>query len=126
MDDALARMWSDLIGRLHGPFSFRFVLQPIMAALYAARDGLADAREGRPPYFWTLFTHPREGYELLCEGWKHVSRVILLGVVMDVLYQVIEFGSIRLVQLIVVVLALAFIPYLVLRGPMNRIGRRWG
>ena len=30
-DDTLARLWSELAGRLHGLSAFRFVLQPLMA-----------------------------------------------------------------------------------------------
>jgi len=46
MDNWLTHFVPDLVGRLHGPFSFRFVLQPLMALIYAARDGLADALLG--------------------------------------------------------------------------------
>jgi hypothetical protein len=52
-------------------------------------------------------------------------RVIALGVVMELLYEVIVFKAIQPLQLVVVVLGLAFIPYVILRGPVNRIARRW-
>jgi hypothetical protein len=116
---------SELIDRLHGPFSFRFVLQPIMASIYAIRVGVKDAREGKPAYFWSIVSDPARRRELLKEGLHHVSRVILIGVVMDVLYQVIVFKTIHPLQLVVIVLGLAFVPYLLLRGPINRIARRW-
>jgi len=44
---------------------------------------------------------------------------------MDVLYQLIEFKTIYPGELIVIVLTLAFVPYLLLRGPINRIARHW-
>ena len=125
MDDSLNRFWTDLVGRLTGPMTFRLVLQPVMAALYAFRDGRKDAREGRPAYFWAIFTEPRERRELFREGWKAVARVIALGAVMDATYQVIVFRWIHPFELVVVVLALAFLPYLLLRGPINRIARLW-
>ena len=125
MDDLLTRFWSDLVARVHGPFSFRFVLQPVMAILYATRDGIVDARQGRPPYFWTIFTRPDERWERLREGQKAVARVIALGVLMDVVYQLLMFHRIYLLQLIVIVLALAFVPYVIFRGPLNRIARAW-
>jgi len=31
MDDVTARFWSDLIGRLAGPMTLRFILQPTMS-----------------------------------------------------------------------------------------------
>jgi hypothetical protein len=122
-EDTLARFASDLMERLHGPFSFRFVLQPLMAVLYAARDGILDARQGRPAYFWTIFTSQRDRWDLLREGKNAVIRVLALGVVMDVIYQLMVFHWIHPIQLVVIVLALAFVPYLVLRGPINRIAR---
>jgi len=122
-DDTLARLWAELAGRLHGPFAFRFLLQPLMAALYAARDGIVDAREGRPAYFWSILSRRNHRVDLLREGWKAVARVIGLGVAMDLIYQVMVFRTVHPFQLVVIVLALAFLPYLVLRGPINRIAR---
>lgn len=123
MDD-LARIWNDLIGRTGGPFSFRFILQPIMAIIYATRDGMHDAKAGRPPYSWAILTHPHERWALLREGWKAVARVMALGVVMDVAYQLIVFRRLYPVELVVIVLVLAFLPYLLLRGPIDRLMRR--
>jgi hypothetical protein len=121
MDSVLTQFFADLAERLHGPFSFRFVVQPSMALLYAIRDGLGDARAGRPPYFWTMFTRPDERPRLLREGWKAMTRVLLFGVVIDVLYQLMVFGWVHPVQLVVVVLGLAFVPYVLMRGPVTRI-----
>jgi hypothetical protein len=125
MDDIWTRFWSDLVGRLTGPMTFRLYLQPFMGILFATIDGIEDAREGRPPYFWSIFTHPDERARLLNEGWHRVLRVILLGIVMDVLYQLRVFGWIYPVELVVVVLVLAVLPYLLLRGSINRIARAW-
>jgi hypothetical protein len=122
---SITEIGSDLIGRLHGPFSFRFVLQPVMAAVFAVRDGIQDATRGRPAYFWRVVSHPSERREMLRGAWHRVLRVIVLGVVMEVLYEVIVFKTIQPVQLVIVVLGLAFVPYVILRGPANRIARRW-
>ena len=56
MDDMTTRFWTDLIGRLTGPMTFRLILQPAMASLLAVRDGIKDAKAGRPAYFWAIFT----------------------------------------------------------------------
>ena len=47
MEDTLERIWEHLIGRFTGPLTFRLILQPTMATLFAVRDGLRDARTGR-------------------------------------------------------------------------------
>jgi hypothetical protein len=125
MDDLLTRIWSDLVARVHGPFAFRFLLQPLMGLIYAARDGIVDARQGRPPYFLSVLFAPDSRGALLREGWKAVFRVIGLGVVMDVIYQLTVLGTIYLFELVVIVLALAFVPYVLARGPINRIARAW-
>ena len=125
VDDVLTRFWSDLIARVHGPFAFRFVLQPLIGLIYATRDGILDARQGRPPYFWSIFSKRDERWQLLREGEKAVARVIALGVVMDVMYQLLTFHRIHALQLVVIVLALAFVPYVLFRGPINRIAKAW-
>ena len=51
MDDTLARMWHDVLGRIAGPLSMRFVLQPMIATFFAVRDRIADAHGGRPAVF---------------------------------------------------------------------------
>jgi hypothetical protein len=122
---SLQEIGSELIGRLHGPFAFRFVLQPLVASIYAIRVGVKDAREGKPAYLWSVLTNPAGRRELLMEGLHHVLHVIQIGVAMELLYELIVFKAIRPLQLVVVVLGLAFVPYLIVRGPINRIARRW-
>jgi hypothetical protein len=48
MEDILARVWENLVGRVGGRLTLHLVLQPTMAAILAIRAGLKDAREGRP------------------------------------------------------------------------------
>jgi hypothetical protein len=123
MDDLTTR-WAELVGRTTGPMMFRFILQPLMAMFFAYRDGLHDARMSRPPYLHTILTEPVQRNELLAEGFKSVSRVIVLGVVMEAIYEVSVLRTFRPVELVVVVLFLAFVPYLLFRGPFNRLARR--
>jgi hypothetical protein len=125
MDDLLTRFWTDLAGRLTGPMTFRLILQPLMATIYAVRDGLKDARDDRPPYFWALLTRPEQRGRLIREGWRATVRVITLGIVMDLIYQLIVFRRIYPFELVVVAMLLAFVPYLLMRGPIGRIARAW-
>lgn len=125
MDEQLLRLWENLTGRLHGPLTFRLILQPVMAMFFAIRDGRRDAREGRVPYFWAIFTNPGHRTELLREGWKAVARVFLLAVAIDAVYQLIVFRWFYPGEALIVAFLLAFLPYLLLRGPVNRIVRRW-
>src|SRR5215472_1605505 len=72
------RIWHDLIERTDARMRFRFILQPLMAAIVAIRDGLKDARTGNQPYFWTLVSNPRERIRRLNEGLNATARIILL------------------------------------------------
>ncbi len=123
MEDLFSRFFDDLVGRLSGPMKFRLVLQPIMAAILAVRSGLKDAREDRPAYFWALFTNPESRADMLRDGWKSVGRVFILGIVMDVIYQFIALRTFYPVEALVVAAVLAIIPYLLIRGPVNRCRR---
>lgn len=54
MSLGLPNYWHELVERAEGPMRIRLVLQPIMAAVFAIRAGLRDAREGRKPYIWAV------------------------------------------------------------------------
>lgn len=115
--------WTNLVGRVDGPLSFRLILQPVVAIFFAIRDGRRDAREGRVPYFWAIFTEPARRGALLREGWKAVTKVFVLAAIMDLIYQYLVLGWLYPVAALFVALSLAFVPYLLLRGPVNRIAR---
>jgi hypothetical protein len=119
------RFWHDMFERPDGPMRFRFVLQPAMAVLAAIRHGVKDARAGRTPYFWTIASNRSERVARLREGLEATARIILLGVAMDVIYQLIVFKTFYPFEALVIALLLAFVPYLVMRGPVTRIARFW-
>ncbi len=125
MRDLLVRGWMNLFGRVGGPMTFRIILQPAMATLLAVLAGLRDAREGRPPYLWTVLTDPLQRADLLREGWKAIGRVFLLAVIMDIIYQLIVQRWIYPLESLIVAILLAVVPYLLVRGPVNRIARPW-
>ncbi len=123
MEDFLARIVENLIGRVSGPMKFRLILQPLMAAVFAVRDGLKDAREERPPYFLTIFTHPDRRSHMLRDGCKSVGKIFVIAVVIDLIEQFIVLRWFYPGEALLVAFILAFIPYLLIRGPVNRIAR---
>ena len=124
MEELIARGWAGLVDRVGGPMTFRLILQPIMAGLLALRAGLKDAREGRPPYLWTLLTDSSQRVDLLREGWRSIARVFVLAVFMDLIYEIVMDRLFYPLETLIVAFALAVVPYLLLRGPVNRIARR--
>jgi hypothetical protein len=123
MDELFTRVWDNLIARVSGPLHFRLLLQPAMATLFAIRDGLKDARLGRPAYLWAIVTESGDRRKPLAEGFKSVSRVFLLAVVIDAVYQLISLSWFYPGEALIVAAVLALLPDLVIRGPVNRIAR---
>jgi hypothetical protein len=121
MDDIWMRFVEDLIDRVSGPMKFRLVLQPVMAAFFAIRSGLADARAGKPPYFWSLLHDPAHRAEMLEIGWKSVGKVLFFALVLDVVYQIIVLRLVYPGEAIVVSFVLVILPYLILRGLVTRL-----
>jgi hypothetical protein len=117
------RFVGDLIARLDGPLHFRFFLQPLMAITFAVIDGIKDAKAGKPAYLWALISTPGYRHELVKQGWKSVGRVFILAIVLDVIYQMKVHGTVYAGELLIVAFVLAIVPYLVVRGPVNRIVR---
>jgi hypothetical protein len=105
--------------------TFRLYLQPLMALIFAIRDGLKDAREGKPAYFYSLFTDPVNRGERLREAVKAVGKVFGFAIVMDLIYQFIVFRWFYPFEALIVAFLLAFVPYLLIRGPVNRIARHF-
>ena len=125
MREMLVRIWEVLAGRWDGPFAFRFILQPMMAAVLGVRAGLRDARTGRPAFGWVIITDLTQRRDLLREGWKDVARLFVVAVLIDVIYEIIIFRRIYPVQPLIVAVCVALPPYLLIRGPVNRIAQRW-
>ncbi len=117
------RIWENLGDRIGGPMTFRLVLQPLMATLLAIRSGVKDANAGRPPYLWTIVFDPSQRKDLIQQGWKAVGRVFVLAVVMDVIYQLIVERWVYPFEVLLVAVGLAVTPYLLVRGPVNRLIR---
>jgi hypothetical protein len=124
--DIFQRVWEDLVARPSGPMAFRFLLQPAVAVVLAIRDGMKDAREGRSPYFWTVLSNPAERKGRLSEGFKATGKVVVLAVVLDAVYQLIELGRFYPFEALIVAVVLGFVPYLLIRGPAARVARRFG
>jgi hypothetical protein len=123
--EALNRIWQDILVRPDGPMSFRFILQPTMAAVLAIRDGIKDARTGRSPYFWTVLHDREKRAARLEEGLAATARILLLGLVMDLIYQVWVLGKLYPTEAAIVAIGCAFLPYALMRGPVERVAKWW-
>lgn len=114
-----------LLGRIEGPLSFRIVIQPLVAMVLAVRAGVRDAREGRPPHGWAILTDSANRGKLLQESWRDTAKVFIAAIIIDLIYEVIALRRIYPGQSAIVATTLALVPYLIIRGPANRIARCW-
>jgi hypothetical protein len=123
--DAFERGWTNLLTRPNQSLSLRFLFQPLVSAIIAIRDGIVDARLGRSPYFWAIARDPLQRAARLREGIAATGKIFLIAIALDAAYQIIEFETFYPVEALIVAILLAFIPYLIIRGPAARIAQRW-
>lgn len=124
MEDTVVRFLKDVFPRIDGPFGFRIFLQPTIAIIFAIRDGLKDARLGKPAYFRALFTRPDIRGELLRSGWKSVSKVFFVALGLEFVYEIIVLRWFYPVEALIVATVLALLPYVVIRGSINRMSKK--
>ena len=125
--EMLMRRGGHLIDRAGGPLNFRLVIMPLVVAFLAVKAGVKDAREGRPPFFWTLVTKTLERRQLVRSALKDIGRIFIVAVVLDTAYQLFVLRTFYLGEMLVVAVACTILPYLLVRTavsiPMRRIYR---
>jgi hypothetical protein len=119
----LTRGVEQLLGRAGGPLHFRLVMMPTVVTILAIRAGLRDARDGQSAFLWALLTHPTERPRLFRSAVKDIGRVFIVAIVLDTAYQFIVFRTFYPVQALIMAVACAVVPYLLVRGPVARLAR---
>jgi hypothetical protein len=123
MDDLFARAIQNLFDRVDGPMAIRLVVQPIMATIFAMRDGLRDARQNQAPYGWSLFMDPEHRGHRLRDGWRSIRTVFFAALAVDVVYQLVQLRWVYLGEALIIAQIVALIPYVLIRSLVNRIVR---
>lgn len=123
MEDFLTRLWEDLGDRIGGPMHLRFYMQPTMAIFFGIRDGLRFAREGRSFLLWGGPTDPVERHAQLVATWRSIGKVFVLAILLDVIYQIVVLHWFYLLETLIVALAVAVGPYLLVRFAANYLAR---
>jgi hypothetical protein len=127
MTDLFTRIWDNLVARTEGPMHFRFLIQPAMSLFFAIRAGLRDAKNDRAPYLWRFKTSKGQRKEIAREAWKDVGKIFIIGIILDIIYQLIVIYGLKdqekfyPLESILVAFGLAIVPYIIFRGPANRI-----
>ena len=117
------RFWSDIFARATGPMTFRFYLQPTMALIAAVHDGLRDTRFGHHSFFWTAADDTTKQAGRLREGVRATARIVLLGLSMDVIYQIKVLDRFYPVEALMMAILLAVVPYFIFRWIVEGVSR---
>lgn len=118
------QFFEDMFARLSGPGRLRFIMQPIIATLLGARDGVKDAQAGRPAFLWALTFHGQRRREMLRNAFTSVSDLVAVAILLDLISQFLILREIHPAAALVLGPVLIGIPYAVSRGLGNRISRR--
>lgn len=119
------RFWSDIFARASGPMTFRFYLQPTMAAIAALHDGIQDTRRGHKAFFWTALWDRTLQAGRLREGLSSTARIVLLGLSMDAIYQFKVLHRFYPVEAVFMAILLAVVPYFIFRWIVEGVSRWW-
>ena len=111
----------DIPKRLTGPGRFRFILQPSVATLVGIRSGLADARAGRPAYLCGILFDRTRRRQLMRSGFESVVNLLLMGVLLDSIFQWVILGASYPGPALVVGPVLIAGPYSIARALSNRL-----
>jgi hypothetical protein len=85
---------------------------------------MRDARQGEPRFFRTLVTQAGERARLVRSALKDVGKILVVAIVLDTTYQILVLKSFYFVELLLVVMATAILPYLVVRSAVSPLMRR--
>jgi hypothetical protein len=118
--------FADIPKRLAGPGRFRFVMQPTVAILLGIRDGRQDARAGRLPYLLGLLTGGPDRREQMRSGFQSVVNLLLMGILLDSVFQWVILGVSYPGAALVVGPVLITAPYALARALANRAARAAG
>jgi hypothetical protein len=127
MSDLLNRVWQNLLERTEGPMNLRFLLQPVMSLIFATRAAIKDSKNGTVPYLWRFMYSKDQRKSIAKEGWKDVGKIFIIGTILDIIYQLVVIFGLKSqhafypLESFIVAFLLAIVPYLLFRGPLNRV-----
>jgi hypothetical protein len=125
MDLLTKTVFEGLEARLSGPGKGRFILQPLMSTALGVRDGIRDAKEGKPPYLIRVLSSNEPAFDVVKIGLKSITIPLSLGVILDLILQKIIFNAMYLLPALFAGTVLVAFPYSVARALSNRVARRW-
>ncbi|HKN23754.1 MAG TPA: hypothetical protein VJX72_02825 [Candidatus Acidoferrum sp.] len=111
----------ELPRRFTGPGRFRFMLQPTVAILLGIGGGLRDAKAGHPPYLSGLLFSAEHRREFLRSGVAAIRNLLALGIIMDIVFQLVLYHSAHPGAAVLVGPLFICIPYALSRALTTRL-----
>jgi hypothetical protein len=102
---------------------FRLVVMPLVVTFLALRAHRRDVREGRPTFLGAFLMDRVERRRLFRSALKDIGRIFIVAVVLDTTYQLMVLRSFHPMQLLIVAVTCAIVPYVLVRGPITRLSR---
>ena len=121
VEDHFKQSLEHLLGRMSGPMWIRIVIQPLVSFVIGLRAGVNDAHCGQPPFGWSVLSGHTHRRALLKQAWRDIARVFIASIVIDLTYQIFVLRWIYPLQAVFVATVLALLPYMLVRGPINRV-----
>lgn len=118
-----AQFWQELPQRFTGAGRFRFILQPIVAIVLGVRGGAADAAAENPPYLFGLLFAGGRRSELLRSGMTVIRNLLAVGIIMDVVFQMVLYREVHPAAALVVGPIAICVPYALSRALTTRLLR---
>ncbi|MFL5346396.1 MAG: hypothetical protein ACJ8AT_16535 [Hyalangium sp.] len=113
--------WEGLVRGLSGKGQFRLILQPAMALFLGLRLGIADAKEGKAPFLFRLFTTRHGRWTVFKQSLSDAAMPLILALIMDGILQYLTLNRVRPLQAVVVGALLVWLPFSIMRGLTNRV-----
>jgi hypothetical protein len=111
----------ELPQRFTGPGRLRFILQPVLAILLGVRSGLTDAKVGNSPYLFGLLFDVGRRRELLRSGVAAISTLLAMGIIFDIVFQLIIYSEVHPGAALLVGPILICAPYALSRALTTRL-----
>lgn len=121
MEDLVNNFLNNVGIRHEGPMSFRLIIQPAISLVYAIIAGIKDAKAGNHHFLEGFVLGKVERKTALKEIWKDVGKVFILAAVLEIIFEIIQFKTVHPLEVLKVSFFLAILPYLIFRGPVDRI-----
>lgn len=115
MDEMTLRVWHDLVARTSGPMWFRLILQPLVATVFGIRAGLANARATKTQSQGPPSPDRGKRRALFRQGLRDVGIMFVVGVGLDVVFQLIALRTVYPLEAVVVGFLLVAVPYQIVR-----------